>query len=591
MTVDEDGGVARFTVSMSEASDETVTVAYATSDGTARSGTDYTAVSGTLTIPMGDTQGSIAVPVLDDSFPENDETFTVALSSPVGATIGDGVGVGTIRDETDPAIENWILPFATMASAHAIDAIEERMLCRMVRRFEEGSSGRLSPRWRCGPRYQGSSSLVVGGHRMLGGVTWAEDAVPSYDWTGYGETRRGGASHASRSLSAAESLAGSSFQFSTGAGDAGRSFYLWGRGAYSRFGDGAGPLEIDGDVRSVTVGTEFASKRVLAGLALSHSLGTGSLSDGHGRGAGDSDLSLSGIYPYAHFSVHEWLSVWGTAGLGSGSLDLSMPDGERARMGLSMRMAAAGVRNEIWSATAVGGPSLVMDTDMMVVRVRSDETDRLSAGDASANRLGVAIEGSYTFVTENGEVAPYVDLRVRHDGGDGETGLGMEIGGGMRYAHPVLDLTSEFGVHGLLAHEADRVSEWGVSGSIRYDPYSSSGRGLSLRLASSWGAEATRGPGALWRHQSVAESLLYGGLDAGARIDAEVGYGFPVRHSTGTGMPWVGVTLTERSRDYRLGYRYRFGRSVAMGIEGLIRDGVKDGEPSDHAVMLRLHLH
>ena len=89
-----------------------------------------------------------------------------------------------------------------------------------------------------------------------------------------------------------------------------------------------------------------------------------------------------------------------------------------------------------------------------------------------------------------------------------ETGLGVEIGGGMRYAHPALDLTIEFDVHGLLAHEVDGVSELGASGSIRYDPFSNSDQGPSLRLSSSWGAQDTRGLDALWQRESAIGSLV-----------------------------------------------------------------------------------
>ena len=81
VTVPEDAGSARFTVSLSEPSAETVTVDYATSDGTAEAASDYTAARGSLTFQPGDTARTIAIPVLDDSADEADETFTVGLTS------------------------------------------------------------------------------------------------------------------------------------------------------------------------------------------------------------------------------------------------------------------------------------------------------------------------------------------------------------------------------------------------------------------------------------------------------------------------------------------------------------------------------
>lgn len=89
---------ATFTVKLSAASGRPVTVAYATADGTAMKGGDYTAASGTLTFAPGETQKTITVTILADQLTELDETFGVVLSSAQNATIGDGDGTGTIRD-------------------------------------------------------------------------------------------------------------------------------------------------------------------------------------------------------------------------------------------------------------------------------------------------------------------------------------------------------------------------------------------------------------------------------------------------------------------------------------------------------------
>ena len=102
--VDEDAGTAEFTVRMSAASTEAVSVGYATSDRTAEAGLDYTSTSGTLTIPAGLTVATIAVTVLDDDVAEGDEAFAVILSGATGATIAHGEGIGTIRDDELPAV-------------------------------------------------------------------------------------------------------------------------------------------------------------------------------------------------------------------------------------------------------------------------------------------------------------------------------------------------------------------------------------------------------------------------------------------------------------------------------------------------------
>lgn len=87
---------AVFTVKLSAASGQTVTVRYATANGTAIAPTDYTTVSGTLSFAPGQTSKTLAVPVKGDIAIEPNETFKVNLSAQTNATIGDGAGLGTI---------------------------------------------------------------------------------------------------------------------------------------------------------------------------------------------------------------------------------------------------------------------------------------------------------------------------------------------------------------------------------------------------------------------------------------------------------------------------------------------------------------
>jgi ELWxxDGT repeat protein/parallel beta-helix repeat protein len=90
---------ATFTVTLSPSVSQTVTVGYATADGSAHSGSDYTATSGTLSIPAGSTTGTITVPVLGDTILENNEMFTVTLSNPTNATLLTATGTGTIQND------------------------------------------------------------------------------------------------------------------------------------------------------------------------------------------------------------------------------------------------------------------------------------------------------------------------------------------------------------------------------------------------------------------------------------------------------------------------------------------------------------
>lgn len=92
-----------FTVTLSAASGLPVTVAYGTADGSALAGSDYAAATGTLTIAAGQTTGTIVVPVTGDTTYENDETLSLVLSAPTGATLAGGASTltaqGTITND------------------------------------------------------------------------------------------------------------------------------------------------------------------------------------------------------------------------------------------------------------------------------------------------------------------------------------------------------------------------------------------------------------------------------------------------------------------------------------------------------------
>ena len=106
----EDAGHVVFEVAISAASGQEVTVAYATSDGTATAGEDYAETSGALTFPANSVASqTVSVPVLDDAMDEEEEeTFTLTLSQAMAAVLAGGgetlAANGTITDNDDPQV-------------------------------------------------------------------------------------------------------------------------------------------------------------------------------------------------------------------------------------------------------------------------------------------------------------------------------------------------------------------------------------------------------------------------------------------------------------------------------------------------------
>ena len=99
----------RFVVTLEPALAFAVRVQYATADGTAAAGEDYTETSGTLEIPPGETRATVRVPVRDRESTDGDETLTLTLRSATAVTVADGEATGTIRapePTTPPKIDD-----------------------------------------------------------------------------------------------------------------------------------------------------------------------------------------------------------------------------------------------------------------------------------------------------------------------------------------------------------------------------------------------------------------------------------------------------------------------------------------------------
>ena len=137
-----------FTVTLSAASGKTVTVNYATSDGTATEPADYEETTGTLTFDVGETTKEIQVQIREDDIDEaEEETFTVTLSGASNATVDDATATGTIEDDDDPQVEvSFDQTNYTVAEGEAVSVIvqldkdPERTVVISIEKTHEGNA-------------------------------------------------------------------------------------------------------------------------------------------------------------------------------------------------------------------------------------------------------------------------------------------------------------------------------------------------------------------------------------------------------------------------------------------------------------------
>ena len=630
---EEDAKLA-FVVTLSRARGAESSVDYATADDTATAGSDYTAASGTLTFAAGETKKTVEVAVLGDAHDEGEETVTFTLSNATPSAyvrIDDGEATGTIVND-DAMPRAWLARFGRTVGTQVLDALGGRL---------DGAGG------------AGSSHVTVGGIPLTGAWQAPEEEETEHtDPFALPEWATRAREAEARTLTMEELILGSAFTLSAGAEDGeGPAYTAWGRVAREGFSaeveePGRERLALDGEVTTGFVGVDAEWERLIAGVLLSQSrgegtylsvtgtgtggdgagmsrsttdtdsggdgdgsagthrstTGTGSGGDGRGGGGGGGegtvDSTLTGVYPYARLALGPRVSAWVVAGAGTGELRLRPADSEMLETGMSLTLGALGLEGQVLDGTGAGGVSLDVRSDALWVRTRSDAvTDpragRLASAEGDVTRLRLLLRTERAFSFEGGATfTPSGEVGLRHDGGDAETGTGVELGLGLRYGAGALTAQGRF--RALVAHEADGYEEWGASASVRYGA-GESGRGLTLELAPEWGRTGSAAE-QLWSARAAGDLVAGDGFEAPGRLRADLGYGFGLGDGLGDGLggrdsvltPYTGLVLGDGgSRQWRFGVRWQLGAHATAGLEATRDAGAGGAEPAD-AFALRI---
>ena len=611
-----------FTVTLSATSTEAVTATWTASIESGDTADLTATTTGIVTVAAGDMTATFTVPVADDATDEADETFTVTLSGvSSNATISAtaSTATGTITDDdaavtTRKATQGWIARFGRTVTAQVLEAIEARLRAPRAAGMRATLAGQALPAGDAGGKAVANDNASRGDN--------ASDRVPRADardreamtaigdlvaHAGAGDWRgdRTGGRYRSRTVTGRELLTGTSFALTGGSADSGDFAGVWGRGTLSRFEGRAGALTLDGEVATGLVGVDWAAGpgsgagRWMAGLAVGHSRGAGRYrEDGcmAGSCAGEAEATLTGAWPYAGLVLSDRLSAWAAAGHGAGELRF-MPGGNGSPFtaDLTMTMGAAGLRGEVLTPPPEGGIALAVKGDARFTRTETEaakdaDGTELEAASADVSLLRAGVEGSRRFALA-GDAAgmvltPSFEVGARLDGGDAETGLGVDLGGGLAFVVPKQGVALDLKARGLIAHEAPGFREWGASASLTWDPRPETGRGLALSLVRSWGGSPSGGMNALFGSETPAGT---GADDDAGRLEAELGYGLPTFGGGFTGTPNIGIGLSDTARDYRLGWRLTPARKGAPGFEIGLDATRREATNADavHGLMLR----
>ena len=524
-----------FKVTKSGGTSMEATVAYADAGtGTATADTDYTAVAaGTLTFAPDETSKTITVVVKGDDESEGDETIVIRLASPSKATIAEGKGTaaGTIIDDDilPRVASDWLARFGRTATSATLDAI--------ARRLNDGVVA-------------AASSLTVAGHRAsFAPEPIAQAAAGTAEpWE---ESRY-------RVLTIEELATGSSAEVSFVEG-----LNVWGASGYNQFEmTPQGSYTMDGSLVSAILGVDHQGDTLVAGLALAYHGGAGDFS-GIGKTEGSLGTNLYSVHPYARLTFGEAIHVGASFGIGTGDLSIMDKDGAAlVETGVGMPvLAAVDARMELSLAEAW---ILALQADGHLVQMVADEQlPRFTRVETNTHRLRLGVENSYVFrITDGVRLAPVLETGLRYDGGDaGETGLGFDVGGGLRLDATVVGLMVDARGHASLSNwgegqeQAPMLRDWGLGGVIRWRP-AGGGMGPEMSLSPAYG----------------------GTLGAEApSLNAEIGYRMAAFGGVFT--PYSAAEFGNGQQSYRAGAHFEIGQGIALSAEGTHRQSaIGDGD-------------
>ena len=523
------------------------------------------------------------------------ETVTVSYTVPAGATanpirdvarnaasgftdesVTNGPGVASAARERYAQVNRAVLPYAVAATG-------ARTLAAIGNRIDSAGSGAAT-----------ESRLSLAGVSMPGPVAAAAREssarlVETVPWE---------INDNPRTTSLEELLGGASFvvPLAAAAGEAERAgnagtVAVWGSGDYGHLAGGVeSAVDWSGDLLSIHVGVDVpVLAGLLAGVAAAWSSGGFEYEDRTDPGvmSGEYEIDLISVHPYVSWSAPGvGLRLWATGSYGWGGVAIDNELYGKRTSATRVLTGAVGGSGRLLAADGLiaGGTTVVrLKGEGFLARVEVEGNGPIEPLKLDTARLRGAVEGSHEQRFRWGRLTPTLEVGVRYDHGDGAEGAGLELGGELRYAYPEFGLT--VAGHGrLLATHRDAYEEWGVGGLIRIDP-GADRRGLSLSVAPSWGASASRSQ-ALWEHGAAEEApevRAAGSPPPAGRLDVEIGYGLPALHGQAVLTPYGGLSLAgEAVRGYRAGARLELAE-FNLSLEGTRRAGAG---AADHGVTL-----
>ena len=350
------------------------------------------------------------------------------------------------------------------------------------------------------------------------------------------------------------------------------SIAVWGSADYQNI-SGGDDISWDGSIISFHIGSDMrVTDEVLGGVSVSWSRGTFDYEDrtmGMSQ-EGEYELELWSVHPYGGWTPLPGLNLWVIGGYGFGEVTIK-DDGIAGSQSSDVQSYSgsfgASAERALEENSVLPGITTVRvkaQTSIAMMEVE-DNGDMISSLTTEAYQQRISVEASHRGEgSEERYFIPTLEVGVRNDGGDGETGNGLEIGGEVEYRATDLGLRVSVNGRWLAVHSGE-LEEWGVGGSVRFEPgaRAGEGQGFWMSITPEWGEMRSR-TRELW--EAKIEEIERASEEREARLSGEVGYSLSLGKASLT--PSARVSLTNQ------GYRsYRVGSGVVVGQFSLTLEG------------------
>ena len=484
---------------------------------------------------LADLNGTVTLGFATSQTIQDQAGHPLADTIPTGTNHNSYEVDNTTMETTEPLAAAWLAHMGRSVAQQVMDAVAKRSQVDPTPGLQLGLAGE--------PLNTAELSSLVDHHGLLAKVLGFE-----------GVTRQ-------------QLAEGTGFALSPAGAPGGVS--LWGEAALSGFATTDHDLSLEADLFTTLLGGDWRSGQWQVGAALAHSTGSGTYhaNPGVAHGAGEVSSRVTGFYPYVHYAVTPQFSLWGVVGSGRGEWSLTPDGGRQQDMPLTLSLAAVGMEGLLRDGGSQGltlksrMDALWMGGSADAADAEGDGEDGLAVDDVAAevSRVRLGLQASRSFPMGDGALfTPSLEVGLRQDGGDADTGFGLDMGAGLLWHHHLYGLSAQLQGRHLLTHMAEDFSDQGLSLSLAWDPTPDSPLGHAFSLEQTLGGPATAQVEALLGGSATAASTTSKGERSNVldnrRLELRWGYGLSAFRDAFSLTPHLAVGFSPTERDTTLGW-------------------------------------